>query len=144
MTVLRTSTAARRALVIGFGLVVVALVVLSATRDDADRTWEWPALIGVAVLIWLVARHAVADVVEGPAERLGGRELAIRHRAVRAGFMVLWVGVLLLAFLLSTAGDEPPLAVRGGELLYVLAVAGAAMPTMLVCWTAPALDPGDG
>lgn len=144
MTVLRTSSVARRVLVVGFGLVVVALVVLSATRDDADRTWAWLPLLGTAVLAWGLAHYAVSDPGVGP-ERSSERELvAIRYRTLRIGFTVLWLGVFLLAMLLSTAGDGPPLAARGGELLYAVAVAGAATPTMLMCWAAPAHDPGIG
>lgn len=139
----RRTTAVRRTLVVLFALAAAGMVAVAVTRDDANVTWEWLTLLAVALATWLGARYAVGDVVEGRAERFDERELAFRHRATRVGFTVLWSAGFVVAVLLMTVGDGPPLAGRGGPLVFTVVLAGAAVPTLLLCWAAPEPDPED-
>jgi hypothetical protein len=142
MSALRTSTAARRTLVVAFGLAALALAVVSITRDEADRTWEWRALFAVVALLWVAAIHATSNAAERrPPEGLDGRLLAARHRALRIGFTFLWAGGLATAGILSVDDLGVPLAPRAPTVLISLVLAGAAMPTMVLCWAAPERAP---
>lgn len=139
----RRRTGVRRALVLAFAVASVALVGVSLTRDDANTTGEWLVPLAVALAAWVTARYAVGDIAEGRAERFDERELALRQRATRVGFTVLWLAGLLVGVYLMTVGGAPSLVGRAGPLVVAVVVVGAAVPTMLLCWAVPEPDPED-
>lgn len=134
----RASRGTRRAVVIVWGAIFVALV-LRALLGGADSGLEtvWGLTFAAWLVPWIALRRMTMGITERPAGELDERELELRSRFVSLGYYVALLGGSLVAlYLTAAAHTDPDGALRGAQLLLAMLGAAAAFPTVAYAWTA--------
>jgi hypothetical protein len=137
------SRAVRRSGTVAAVLVWIVLVGLAALTDGARSSVAWLLLLVVLVALWMAARMSTGDLTDGRPERLDEREMAIRWRLSRIGYVGALTAGLLGAVFLMVADGDPDLLRRGAALVLSLVVGAACLPSFLLAWTAENDDVDD-